>query len=109
MNLTESEMVSYAWKYAENESGVQYNLQIDEVPWNFKKALREAMCDWEQVSFGWNIKSGNQVFIYRKSFKDEQSWERWASAFPLEVLEKRVWGSKEKVIKHKKAGQNVKA
>ena len=97
-------MTSYAWKYSEDESGIQYNLQVDEVPWKFRKVLCDAMKDWETVSFGWHINSGNQVFIYRKIFKDEQAWERWASHFPLEVLEKRVWGAKEKVIKQKKVG-----
>jgi len=97
-------MTSCAWKYSEDESGIQYNLQVDEVPWKFKKALGDAMKDWQTVSFGWNLNSGNQVFIYRKNFKDEQAWERWASHFPLEVLEKRVWGAKEKIIKHKKVG-----
>jgi len=109
MNLTEHSMVSYAWKSCEDESGIQYNLQIDEVPWKFKKALSEAMHDWQQVSYGWNTKSGNQVFIYRKNFKDEKAWERWASHFPIEVLEKRYWGANVKIIQHKKVGQNGKA
>jgi hypothetical protein len=98
-------MISHAWKVHEEDDGIVYNLQISEVPWKFKKALSEAMSDWHITSYGWNIKSGNQIFIYKKVFKNEESWKKWASSFPLEVNEKRVWGSKETIITYKKAGK----
>lgn len=98
-------MRSDAWKFSETENGIIYNLQISEIPWKFKKALSDAMRDWEVKAYGWNIKSGNQVFIYSKLFKSEEDWQKWATAFPLEVQEKRYWGSKVTTIIHKKAGK----
>jgi len=98
-------MTSDAWKMDETENGIVYNLQINEIPWKFKKVLAEAMKDWGIQAYGWNIKSGNQVFIYRRLFKDEQEWKKWATAFPLEVHEKRCWGAKVTTIIHKKAGK----
>jgi hypothetical protein len=95
-------MISHAWKYDENEDGICYNLQVNDIPWNFKRALAEAMHDWKVVSYGWNIKSGGQIFIYQKLFKNEEEWAKWATAFPLEVVEKRFWGQKEKIIKYSK-------
>lgn len=95
-------MISSAWKYDESQDGISYNLQVSEVPWKFKKALSEAMQDWKVVSYGWHIKSGNQIFIYQKRFKNEEEWVKWATAFPLEVTEKRYWGQKEKIIKYSK-------
>ena len=98
-------MISYAWKNNEDESGITYSLQVDEVPWKYKKALADAMKDWSVASFGWNVKSGNQLFVFKKLFKNEEEWKKWANAFPLEVREKRVWGSKETIITYKKAGK----
>jgi hypothetical protein len=98
-------MTSDAWKYSETENGIIYNLQIADIPWKFKKALSEAMQDWEIRAYGWNIKSGGQILIYSNLFKSEDDWTKWATAFALEVKEKRYWGSKVTTIIHKKAGK----
>ena len=95
-------MNSSAWKIGDCEKGVQYGLQISEIPWKFRKPIEEAMKDWRRISYGWNIKTGNQVFIYQKTFKDEVEWETWAKAFPLDVEESRWWGQKEKIVLYKK-------
>lgn len=95
-------MNSSAWKIGVDAKGVQYGIQINEIPWKFRKPIEEAMKDWRRISYGWNCKTGNQVFIYQKTFKTQEEWEVWARSFPLEVKESRWWGEKEKIILHKK-------
>ena len=100
--LQESNVKTSAWKFCEDESGVVYSIQFDEVPWNFKKSLYEAMKDWNQTGVGWYKNNGNQIFLFKKSFKSQDEWEKWASSFPLQIAEKRYWGDKEKVVIHGK-------
>lgn len=95
-------MVPTAWKFEETEDGIVYSIQFDEVPWKFKKALQEAMHDWQRMSHGWHKTSGNQIFIYKRKFRNSEEWDRWANSFPLPIREKRYWGNKEKVILHGK-------
>lgn len=97
-------MNSTAWKVTESESGIEYRLQINQVPWKYRRAILDAMQDWQQVSYGWYLNTGNQVLIFGKTFKNEDEWQRWATRFPLDVEEVRYWGEKKKVITYKKAG-----
>ncbi len=99
-------MISTAWKFEEVEDGIFYSIQFDEVPWKFKKALYEAMSDWSRVSHGWHKASGNQIFVFKKKFSSLEEWERWANSFPLQIKEKRYWGTKEKIILHGKKVKN---
>lgn len=91
-----------AWKFMEENGELIYSIQFDEVPWKLKKALQEAMKDWNPASVGWHKISGNQIFIYRKKFKTLDDWTRWADSFPVQIKEKRVWGDKERIILHGK-------
>ena len=91
-----------AWKFCEDNDGVIYNVQFDEVPWKLRKSLLEAMKDWTQASVGWYTDNSNQLFSFRKTFKNQQDWENWADKFPLPITEKRYWGDKEKVVIHGK-------
>ena len=93
-----------AWKGDESNDGIVYNVQINDITYKFRKPIEEAMKDWDKVSYGWNIKKSTEIFIFRKTFKNEQEWLTWAQRFPLTVTEKRVWGAKEKYIIHKKVG-----
>jgi hypothetical protein len=102
LNLEESNMISEAWKFYEDREGVRYNLQFSEVPWKFRKALMEAMKDWEQYTVGWHKNSGNQLFVFNKMFPNQEAWENWANSFPIQISEKRYWGNKEKVVIHGK-------
>jgi len=100
--LQEANLNSTAWKFLESEGELIYSVQFNEVPWKFKKALQEAMKDWRQSSYGWHKQTGNQIFIYRKSFKSVEDWNKWAESFPIQIVERRVWGDKEKIIFHGK-------
>jgi hypothetical protein len=100
--LTESKMISSAWKVHEDETGIGYRLQIAEVPWKFRKVLFEAMKDWNKVGVGWTKDTGNQIFIFDKNFRSESEWLKWVKAFPLEVSESKIRGEKEKIIVHRK-------
>jgi len=91
-----------AWKFEELDGELVYSVQFSEVPWKFRKALLEAMKDWKPASYGWHKHSGNQLFVFRKSFKNLDDWTRWAESFPLQIEETRVWGNKEKIITHGK-------
>lgn len=95
-------MNTTAWKFLEKDGEVVYSIQFEDVPWKFKKALQEAMKDWRQVSFGWYKNNNNQLFVFRKAFKSLEEWTEWASKFPMQIKEKRVWGDKEKIILHGK-------
>ena len=100
--LAESKMKPTAWKFCEDGNSVIYNIQFDEVPWKLRKTLLEAMKDWEQWAVGWYKSSGNQLFAFKKAFKNQQDWEAWAARFPVQIAEKRTWGDKEKVVIHGK-------
>lgn len=95
-------MKPYAWKFCEENNGVVYNIQFDEVPWKLRKTLLETMKDWNQSAVGWHKDSGNQIFMFRKLFNSQQEWEEWANKFPVQITEKRYWGDKEKVVIHGK-------
>jgi hypothetical protein len=101
-NLVESKMVPYAWKFHESNDGVEYNIQFVEVPWKFRKALFDAMKDWSRIGVGWTKSTGNQIFIFRKCFKTESEWQKWASVFPMQIHETKFWGEKQKVVIHGK-------
>lgn len=97
-------MRTTAWKWSENEGKLTYTVQFDEVPWKFKKALHEAMKDWNKVSTGWHKISGNQLYVFKKDFKNLEEWTQWAESFPMQITEKRYWGDKERIILHGKKG-----
>lgn len=101
-DLQEANLKSIAWKFLEIDGELIYSVQFNEVPWKFRKALKEAMKGWHQSSYGWHKETGNQLFIFRKSFKSTDEWIKWAESFPLQIEEKRVWGNKEKIILHGK-------
>ena len=103
--LKEANMIPTAWKFEETSDGIVYSIQFNEVPWKYKKALQEAMKDWSRSSHGWHKDSGNQIFIFKKTFKTAEDWDRWAESFPIQITEKRYWGNKEKTILHGKKGK----
>ena len=98
----ESKMPPYAWKFTEEDNGIVYAIQFNEVPWKLKKVLNEAMKDWSTSAVGWHRDSGNQLFLFKKVFKSQAEWEAWADRFPMQIQEKRYWGDKEKVVIHGK-------
>jgi hypothetical protein len=95
-------MVSNAWKFYQDESGVDYSLQFTEVPWKYRKVLFDALKDWSKVAVGWMTGSGNQIFVFRKKFNSEEEWEKWADSFPLQIQELKYRAGKEKVVIHGK-------
>jgi hypothetical protein len=100
--IQESNVKTSAWKFCEDENGIMYSVQFDEVPWKFRKSLNEAMKDWNASGTGWHKTSGNQILLYKKYFKSQEDWEKWASSFPLQITEKKYWGDREKVVIHGK-------
>ena len=98
--LQEANLNSVAWKFLETDNEIIYSIQFNEVPWKLRKPLLEAMKDWKASSYGWHKNTGNQIFIFRRSFKSLEDWIKWAESFPLQIIEKRVWGNKEKTILH---------
>jgi len=99
-------MYTTAWKFEETGDGVIYSIQFDSVPWKFRKAIHEAMRDWSKVSYGWYKNNNNQLFIFKRKFKSLEDWTKWASRFPLEIQEKRIWGERERIISHGKKAKN---
>lgn len=95
-----------AWKFEETGDGVIYSIQFDEVPWKMKKALESAMIGWNKACYGWHKTTGNHILLYKRKFNSLQEWENWAAAFPLQIVEKRYWGNKEKNILHGKKAKN---
>jgi hypothetical protein len=98
-------MFSNAWKCHEDESGIDYSLQFTDVPWKFKKALFEALKDWRRIAVGWKSDTGNQIYIFKKSFRSEVEWEKWANSFPIQIKEMKYRAGKEKVIIHGKTSK----
>lgn len=102
LDLARYNLKPTAWKFYEVEDGVYYRIQFNEVPWKFKKALHEAMKDWQSGCYGWHRDSGNQIYTFVKKFKNMEDWASWAEKFPIQIQEKRVWGDKERIILHGK-------
>ena len=100
--LTEANLVSNAWKFYEDEDGIDYRLQFTEVPWKLRRTLLDAMKDWNNVGTGWTKESGNQILIFKKIFRSEEEWKNWADTFPVQIKEMKYWGDKVKVVIHGK-------
>lgn len=100
--LTEANLISNAWKFYEDENGIDYRLQFTEVPWKLRKTLLDAMKDWNNVGVGWTKESGNQILIFKKVFRSEDEWKNWANTFPVQIQETKFWGDRTKVVIHGK-------
>jgi hypothetical protein len=99
-------MYGCAWK----EDG-EYSVQVSEVKHGEKTTLTKLFKDWRQTATGWNFKSGEQLFIFRKQFNTEKEWLVWAKAVPFKLEEVKYRAGKEKRIQltcktRKKRGQN---
>lgn len=87
-------MYAYAWK---NYSNV-YCLQINDVKKGDKTELKKLVKEWRESASGWNIKSGDQFFIYNKEFESQKDWLTWAKKFPIKLFEIKIKSGKEEVV-----------
>ncbi len=87
-------MYAYGWK----KEGNVYSVQVNEVKHGEKKELNSLFKDWRQSSVGWNVKSGDLIYVYAKEFKDQKDWLAWAKKCPIKLTEIKVKGNKEEQI-----------
>ena len=86
-------MYGCAWKDQEC-----YAVQVNDVKHGDKKIITNLFKGWDQKGFGWNVKSGEQLFIFTKQFSNEKEWLSWAKTCPFKLVEKKYRAGKEKEI-----------
>jgi len=101
MSTEEEVMSATGWKHLKKgDSEIVYIVQIDRIKGKRKanKLLKE-MNDWNLCGDGYNPKTSETTFIFKKSFDSEKDWMTWGRCFPYKLVEISPKSSKKKPYK----------
>ena len=86
-----------AWKNLVNDQHI-YMMQFCTGSTKEAKTIVDTLKDWHQTGTGYN-KEGQEVMVFRKTFKDTPSWIEWAKTAPFIINEVDKEGSTKKRVK----------
>lgn len=89
MNTTwEKEVKATAWKHIVPGTTATYILQIDHITGKRKEnRIRKEFKEWATHGEGYNPKTREATLIFRKEFKTELAWKKWARHAGFELIE----------------------
>jgi len=88
------------WKHLKVDDDIFYMVQIDRIKGKRKenKILKE-MKEWRVTASGFNSKTKETMYVFKKSFKSEKEWLEWGRQFPYHLIEIGSRSAKKKPYK----------
>ena len=90
-------MQAIAWKETNDDPGVKYRIQINDIPPRSVKKVQHNMKDWSQAGSGYRTTNKTEVFLYVKTFDSVAAWRTWAKKFPYKLQEVDENGKAKKI------------
>jgi hypothetical protein len=101
MSTEEDTMSATGWKHLKMDNDeIIYIVQVDRIVGKRKenKLLKE-MSDWNLCGDGFNPKTRETTYIFKKAFQSEKDWMSWGRSFPYNLVEISPKSSKKKPYK----------
>ena len=94
-------MSATGWKHLKLDgSEIIYMVQVDKIKGKRKEnKLLKDMSDWDLFGDGFNPKTKETMYIFKKVFESEKDWMRWGRAFPYNLIEISSISSRKKPYK----------
>ena len=94
-------MSATGWKHLRiDDSEIIYMVQVDKIKGKRKEnKLFKDMSDWSLCGDGFNPKTKETMYIFKKAFESEKEWKSWGRSFPYNLVEISPKSSKRKPYK----------
>jgi len=94
-------MSATGWRHLRaNDDRIIYIVQIDKIKGKrLENKILKEMKDWSVCGDGYNSKTKETMYIFKKSFEDEKEWLQWGRQFPFLLIEIGSKTSKKKPYK----------
>ena len=94
-------MSATGWKQRKvDNSSVVYVVQIDRIKGKrLENKILKEMKEWDVCGDGYNFKTKEAMYIFKKSFEDEREWLKWGRQFPYYLVEIGSKSAKKKPYK----------
>jgi hypothetical protein len=94
-------MSATGWKQRKvDNSSVVYVVQIDRIKGKkLENKILKEMKEWDVCGDGYNPKTKEAMYIFKKSFKSESDWLKWGRQFPYQLVEIGSKSAKKKPYK----------
>lgn len=101
MSTEEETMSATGWRHLKNNNDkIVYVVQVDKIKGKRKEnKLLKDMSDWNLCGDGFNPKTKEATFIFKKEFDSEKDWLTWGRNFPYNLIEISTRTSKKKPYK----------
>ena len=84
----EKEVKATAWKHSVPGTTATYILQVDHITGKRKEnRIRKQFKDWVLHGDGYSPKTRESTLIFKKEFKSEYAWKKWARAVQFNLIE----------------------
>jgi len=110
MNTTwEKEVKATAWKHSTMGTTTTYILQFDHITGKRKEnRIRKEFKEWIVHGEGYSPRTRESTLIFKKEFKTEEAWKKWARQATFNLVEIGVRTGKPKAYKLGIAYQSIK-
>lgn len=101
MYTKEEVMSATGWKHLKlDDKEIVYVVQVDKIKGKRgeNKLLKE-MSDWDLCGDGFNPRTKETMYLFKKSFECEKDWLSWGRRFPYNLIEISAKSSKKKPYK----------
>tara|TARA_R110000824_G_scaffold102984_4_gene244946 strand:- start:497 stop:838 length:342 start_codon:yes stop_codon:yes gene_type:complete len=97
----EEVMSATGWRHLKtNDDQVIYMVQIDRIKGKrLETNILKEMKEWNVCGDGYNVKTKETMYIFKKSFESEKEWLKWGRQFPYQLIEIGSKSSKKKPYK----------
>ena len=94
-------MSATGWKQSKiDNTNVIYMVQIDKIKGKrLENKILKEMKEWNVCGNGYNAKTKETMYIFKKSFESEKEWLKWGRQFPYQLIEIGSKSSKNKPYK----------
>ena len=94
-------MSAIGWKQRKiDNNSIVYMVQIDKIKGKrLENKILKEMKEWDVCGDGYNAKTKETMYIFKKSFESEKAWLKWGRQFPFLLTEIGAKSSKKKPYK----------
>lgn len=94
-------MSATGWKHSKvSDNNIIYVVQIDKIKGKrLENKILKEMKEWDVCGDGYNSKTKEAMYIFKKSFESEKQWMEWGRSFPFMLTEIGTKSSKKKPYK----------
>ncbi len=94
-------MSATGWKHSKvNDNKIIYIVQVDRIKGKrLENKILKEMKEWDVCGDGYDAKTKETTYIFKKSFESEKHWLEWGRSFPFLLTEIGTKSCKKKPYK----------